>query len=101
MQLYTIRRPSFCADMTELQACGAVSAQVGEAMSGRVRWIRSYVVQEPDGRLGTLCVYQAKDVESLREHARRAELPATEILAVETTVVINADPVEAREAVPA
>lgn len=101
MQLYIIRRPSFCADMAELEACGAVSAKVGEDMGGRVHWIRSYVVQEADGRLGTVCVYEAKDVEAIREHARRAGLPATEIVPVATTIVVNPDPVEMREAVPA
>lgn len=54
----------------------AKSAKIGqvgnEEMPDRVRWIRSYVVEEPDGRIGTFCVYQAQDPESIRKHARQA-----------------------------
>ena len=95
MPTYVIRRPSFCADMAELEACGKKSAEVGDQMAGRVRWIRSYVVQEPDGRLGTVCIYQARDGESIREHARRVGMPGEEFYAVEATVVVRPDPVEA------
>ncbi|EYD78092.1 hypothetical protein Rumeso_00328 [Rubellimicrobium mesophilum DSM 19309] len=95
MQTYVIRRPSFCADMAELEACGRTSAEVGEQMSSRVRWIRSYVVEEPDGRLGTVCIYQARDGESIREHARRVGMPGEEFYPVASTVIVRPDPVEA------
>src|SRR5690606_35758752 len=72
MQLYVIRRPSGWADAAALEAAAARSARIGnEEMPDRVRWIRSYVVQEPDGRLGTFCVYEAVDGEAIREHAAR------------------------------
>jgi hypothetical protein len=67
-------------------------------MSDRVRWIRSYVVHEPDGRIGTFCVYQARDGESIREHARRVGMPGEEFYKVATTVVVRSDPVEAQAA---
>src|SRR5262249_1554949 len=38
----------------------------------RVRWIRSYVVKGPDGRFGSVCIYEACDPESFRAHARLA-----------------------------
>jgi len=57
-----------------------------------VRWIRSYVVREEDGRLGTVCIYQATDPDAIREHAQRAGLQADEIFAVENTVVVREDP---------
>ena len=99
MELYVIRRPSAWADMPELQAAGAKSARVGnEEMPDRVRWIRSYVVHEPDGRIGTFCVYEAKDGESIREHARRVGMPGDEFYKVATTVIVRADPVEAKAA---
>jgi len=101
MQLYVIRRPSFCADMAELQALGAVSAKVGDDMPDRVRWIRSYAVQEADGRIGTFCIYEAKDGAAIREHARRVGMPGDEFYPVEATVVVRPDPVQAPEAVPA
>ena len=96
MDLYVIRRPGAWADMKELQAAGAKSARIGtDEMADRVRWIRSYVVKEPDGRLGTVCIYQARDPESIREHARRVGMPGEEFYRVETTVVIRDDPAEA------
>jgi hypothetical protein len=59
-------------------------------MPDRVRWIRSYVTQEQDGSIGTVCVYQGTDAEAVREHARRAGLPANEILPVGDTIVATA-----------
>ena len=83
MDLYVIRRPSAWANLQELEAAGAKSARIGnDEMSDRVRWIRSYVVKEPDGRIGTVCIYQAKDPESIREHARRVGMPGDQIFPV-------------------
>lgn len=93
MQLYVIRRRSAFADIPDLEKSAARSAKVGnEDMPDRVRWIRSYVVEEQDGRLGTVCIYQASDVASIREHARRAEIAADEITPVINTVVVRQDP---------
>jgi hypothetical protein len=58
-----------------------------------IRWIRSYVVHEADGGLGTVCIYQASSPEKIREHAERAGIPATEILDVADTVLVRPDPV--------
>jgi hypothetical protein len=96
MHTYIIRRRSNWEDAAELETTGARSAQIGnEEMSDRVRWIRSFVVREGDGRLGTLCVYQARDAEAIREHARRVGMQADEVVPVESTVIIREDPVEA------
>jgi hypothetical protein len=99
MKTYVIRRPSAWANIPELEVAGAKSARIGnDEMSDRVRWIRSYVVREPDGRIGTFCVYQARDGESIREHARRVGMPGEEFYEVATTVVVRDDPVEAKAA---
>ena len=93
MDLYVIRRPDAWASLPELEAADAKSAKVGdEEMRDRVRWIRSYVVEEPDGRIGTFCVYQARDPASIREHARRVGMPGNEIYPVVKTVLIRPDP---------
>jgi len=92
MDLYAIRRPSAWADAQELEVVGAKSAQVGEEMPDAVRWIRSYIVAEPDGRLGSICIYQARDVEAVREHARRVGMPADDVLPIAQTVVVRPDP---------
>ena len=94
MKLYAIRRPSGWSSATELQAAAVRSKHVGdEEMSDDIRWIRSYVVHEPEGGLGTVCIYQASSPEKIREHAQRADLPATEIFSVVDTVVVRPDPV--------
>lgn len=100
MDLYVIRRPGAWANMKELEAAGMKSARIGdEEMPDRVRWIRSYVVEEPDGRLGTVCVYEARDRESIREHARRVGMPGDQIFPVVDTIVIRSDPIERKTAV--
>jgi hypothetical protein len=94
MQLYVIRRPSGWRTPEELQAAAARSKQVGdEEMSSDIRWIRSYVVQEADGGLGTFCIYQASSPEKIREHAERAGIPVTDIFPVADTVIVRPDPV--------
>ena len=93
MQTYVIRRRSAFADLPDLQEAAARSARVGnEDMPDRVRWIRSYVVQEPDGKIGTVCIYQATDAVSISEHASRAGISADEIALVLETVVVREDP---------
>ena len=94
MKLYVIRRPSGWRTPEELQAAAARSKQVGDdEMSDDIRWIRSYVVHEEDGGLGTVCIYQASSPEKIREHAERAGIPATDILEVADTVLVRPDPV--------
>jgi hypothetical protein len=95
MQLYAIRRRDFWGTPEELQATAERSAQVGDEMSDDVRWIRSYVIQEESGRLGTLCIYQGTSPEKVREQAERTGMPADEIVQVMDTVVVNPDPVTA------
>lgn len=107
MDLYVIRRPSAWATLDELEAAGAKSARIGNGvMSNRVRWIRSYVVEESDGRFGTFCIYQARDGDAIREHALRVGMPGEEFYKVATTVVARndppeGDPSEQEETVPA
>ena len=93
MQTFVILRRSAWADPPELEAAAARSTQVGdEEMSDDIRWIRSYVVNESDGRLGTACIYQASSEAAIREHAERAGLQADEIIPVADTVVVRPDP---------
>ena len=99
MDLYVIRRPSAWANFQELETVGAKSARIGnDEMSDRVRWIRSYVVKEPDGGIGTVCIYQAKDPDSIREHSRRVGMPGNQIFPVVTTVIVRDDPADASAA---
>jgi hypothetical protein len=58
-----------------------------------IRWIRSYVIAEDDGTLGSVCIYQASDAEAIRRHAQRVGMPADEIFVVADAVVTRPDPV--------
>lgn len=93
MDTFVILRRSAWADAPELQAAAAESTRVGnEEMPDDVRWIRSYVLAEEDGRLGTACIYQASSAEAAREHAMRAGLACDEVIPVADTVVVRPDP---------
>ena len=99
MQTFVIRRRNAWKNAQELEATAGVSMRIGnDEMPDQVRWIRSYVVTEDDGTLGTVCIYQAVSEEAIREHARRVGMPANEITPVANTVVIREDPKPAAEA---
>jgi hypothetical protein len=96
MKTYAIRRRHGWKTAEELQAAAARSKDIGDnEMSADIRWIRSYVVAEEDGGLGTVCIYQASSPEKIREHATRVGMPADEITEVADTVVVRPDPVAA------
>jgi hypothetical protein len=93
MNTYVILRRSGWSSREELEKAAGRSARVGQAeMPDRVRWIRSYITEEPDNRVGTVCVYQATDPAAIREHARRANIPCDVITPVADLVVVNGDP---------
>lgn len=93
MQLYAILRRSGWRSPEELQQAGERSARVGDDdMPNEVRWIRSYVLDENDGKVGTICIYEATSPEALRKHAEFADLPVDEVIAVADTVVVRPDP---------
>jgi thiamine biosynthesis protein ThiC len=94
MDTYVILRRGGWEDGDALQEAAGRSKQVGdEEMSDDIRWIRSYVTAEPDGRVGTVCIYQASSEEAIRDHAKRADLPADDIVKVADTVIVRDDPV--------
>jgi len=95
MQLYGIRRRSCWANGEELEAAAGRSSEQGDKPDSGVRWIRSYVLQEDDGRLGTYCIYEAESPEAIRKHAEASGFSADEINEAMDTVVIRPDPVEA------
>src|SRR3954454_23986192 len=92
MQLYTIRRRNAWKTAEELKAAAERSTQVGSEMPDEVRWIRSYVLNEEDGSLGTVGLYQAASPEAIRKHAGRVGMPADEITPVADTVLVRPDP---------
>ncbi len=95
MDLYVIQRRYAWATPEDLQAAAARSAAEGDRPGSGVRWIRSYVVQEDSGALGTVCLYQADSPEAIRTHAAASDMPAQGITPVVDTVVVRPDPVAA------
>ncbi len=93
MDTYVILRRDGWKSGADLEAAASKSAQIGdEQMSDDIRWIRSYVIEESDGGLGTVCIYQASSPEAVRDHAERVGMPATEIIKVADTVIVRPDP---------
>lgn len=92
MNLYTILRRNGFVDADALKEAAARSTEVGNGMPDDIRWIRSYVIEENDGALGTVCIYQASSEEAIRKHATAADLPVTEIVPIADTVVVRPDP---------
>ncbi len=93
MDTYVIMRRGAWGSAEELEHIAARSKQIGEQdMADDIRWIRSYVINEPDGRLGTACIYEASSPEAIRDHAQRVGMPADEVIPVADTVVVRPDP---------
>ena len=92
MNTYVILRRSAWRSPEELETAAGRSTEVGEEMSDDIRWIRSYVLQEGGGSVGTVCIYQATSPEAIREHASKADLAADEIIQVADTVIVRPDP---------
>lgn len=85
MPRYIITRNTGTLTREQLDAGGRKSNQVLAEMDGVV-WIRSYV-SEAEGKI--YCEYDAPNPEAVREHARRAGLPADAI--AEVALEINPD----------
>ena len=98
MNTYAILRRSGWSSPGDLQEAAARSTQVGDdEMSDDIRWIRSYVLEEDGGSVGTVCIYQATSPEKIREHASRAMLPVDEIIPIADTVIVRPDPEKAAD----
>jgi hypothetical protein len=65
----------------QIQAVSLKSLEVLKDLGPKIRWLHSYVTDEK-----IYCVYFASDEEAIREHARRAGLPANRVSAVRRLV---------------
>jgi hypothetical protein len=95
MQLYVIQRRNAWATADDLKAAAERSGIEGDKPGSGVRWIRSYVVSETSGELGTFCIYEAESPEAIRAHAEASQMIADEIVPVADTVIVRPDPVAA------
>jgi hypothetical protein len=62
---------------TEIRQVSLRSMQVLKEMGPQIQWLHSYVTEDK-----MYCVYLAPDEDSIREHARRAGIPADRVAAV-------------------
>ena len=93
MDTYVILRRNGWRSGEDLEQAAGRSKQVGdEEMSDDIRWIRSYVLEEGGGSVGTVCIYEASSPDAIRKHAERADLPVDEIIPLADTVVVRPDP---------
>jgi hypothetical protein len=95
MNTYAILRRSGWKSPADLEEAAGRSTSAGEDMSDDIRWIRSYVLEEDGGSVGTVCIYQATSPEKIREHAGIADLPVDEIIPIADTVIVRPDPEKA------
>jgi hypothetical protein len=93
MELFAILRRHGWMSATELDQAAKRSMEVAEEQfPDTIRWIRSYVISEEDGGLGTVCIYEASDPDAVRRHAAAVGMPADEVLPVADTVIVRPDP---------
>ena len=92
MDTYVILRRSGWRSPEDLDEAAARSMAEGDKMPDDIRWIRSYVLEEGGGSVGTVCIYQASSPDAIRKHAGAADLPVDEIIKVADTVLVRPDP---------
>ena len=93
MNTYVIRREKAWENEDDLGKAGDRSAEVAKTeFPDDIAWIRSYIVKEEGGTLGSVCIYQATSIDKVREHAKRTDMPADEVIEVADTVIVRPDP---------
>ena len=91
METFVILRRQGWNSTAEFEEFAGRSAAELERLAGDVKWIRTYVLKEDDGTMGTVCIFQANE-DALRQYAAVPELRVSEILHVAGTFVENPDP---------
>jgi hypothetical protein len=94
MDLFAILRREGWRSGDELELAAQRSTEEGERRDD-IRWIRSYVLEEDGGSVGTVCIYEAESEQAIRDHADAAGLPVTEVIKVADTVIVRPDPAAA------
>jgi uncharacterized protein DUF4242 len=92
MNLYAILRRNGWASPQDLELAAKRSTVEGDKPDSGVRWIRSYVLAEESGEVGTVCIYEGESPEAIRAHADAAELPVDEVIPIADTVIVRPDP---------
>jgi hypothetical protein len=92
MNQYAIFRRDGWRSAEQLQAAVARTIEEAGRRGDRLRWIRSYVLDESAG-FGMVCFYEAVSANALRDHAVAAGLPCDEVVEVSAVLVGRAEQV--------
>jgi hypothetical protein len=92
MKLYAILRRSGWRTPGDLEEAAGRSTKAGEEMPDDIRWVRSYVLEEDGGSVGTVCIYEASSEQAIRDHGNIADLPVDEVIPIADTVIVRPDP---------
>jgi hypothetical protein len=93
LSTYVILRRGGWRTAGEFGAAAERSGVECDRMAGEAAWIRSYVLEESDGSVGSICVFQAPSPEAIRRQAAAADIPVDEILSVVDIRIVRPDPV--------
>lgn len=89
MKTYVVLRRRAWRTIDDLREAAKRAESAVEWTPEDIGWIRSYVLAESDGSVGTVCIYRATSPEAVRAHAARARLPVDEIVAVAETLIVE------------
>jgi thiamine biosynthesis protein ThiC len=87
MQTYLVARRSAWPSQREQRDAEARSAAEAARMIDDIASIKSYVLEECDRTIGSVCIYEAASPEAVRRHAAAADLPVDEIVRIAATGV--------------
>ncbi len=82
MQTYLVVRRSAWPSKRRQRDAEARSAAEAVRMPDDIASIRSYVLEERDRTIGSVCIFRASSPEAVRRHAAAADLPVDEIVRV-------------------
>jgi hypothetical protein len=86
MQTYlVVRRSAWLSEQAQREA-DERSAEAARAFDD-IACVYSYVLEECDRTLGSICIVEASSPEAVRRHAAAADLPVDEIVRVAATGV--------------
>lgn len=91
MELYAIFRRNLVSP-DAIEAVDDRSQAELDRRPDEVRKIRSYVFEEDNGMLGTVCLYEAVSPEVIRDHGDKADVGLGEIRKVTAIDVHRPDP---------
>jgi Nickel responsive protein SCO4226-like len=89
MQTYLVVRRSAWPSQREQREAEARSTAEALRMVDDIASIRSYVLEERDRTIGSVCIFRASSPEAVRRHAAAAELPVDEIVRVAVAVPLR------------